>query len=127
MPLAHVDEYKVLQITTLGRARDVEARQLLERVAKQVQPIMRNRQWTVHKLSEFMPRSPNLLGLNVNRYSGYYSMLLSSAYACHHQHAPTSWLQLAPTWQVGWLQAICNHELVAHPIRGSTMEAFACF
>jgi hypothetical protein len=67
MPVAQIDEYKVLEIKTLGKARDAEARQLLERVAKQVQPIMRKRQWTVCKLSEFVPRSPNLLGLNVNR------------------------------------------------------------
>jgi hypothetical protein len=68
MPVAQTDEYKVLEIKTLGKDRDAEARQMLERVAKQVQPIMRKRQWTVRKLSEFIPRSPNLLGLNVNRY-----------------------------------------------------------
>lgn len=68
MPVAQTDEYKVLEIKTLGKDRDAEARQMLERVAKQVQPIMRKRQWTVRKLSEFVPRSPNLLGLNVNRY-----------------------------------------------------------
>jgi hypothetical protein len=68
MPVAQTDDYKVLDIKTLGKDRDVEARQMLERVAKQVQPIMRKRQWTVRKLSEFIPRSPNLLGLNVNRY-----------------------------------------------------------
>ncbi|WIA29116.1 hypothetical protein OEZ86_011627 [Tetradesmus obliquus] len=67
MPVAQTDEYKVLEIKTLGKDRDAEARQMLERVAKQVQPIMRKRQWTVRKLSEFVPRSPNLLGLNVNR------------------------------------------------------------
>jgi hypothetical protein len=61
------DAYKVLQIKTLGRSNDPEARSLLEKVAYQVQPIMRKRSWTVKQLSEFVPKNPNLLGLNVNR------------------------------------------------------------
>ncbi|KAF6266695.1 WLM domain-containing protein [Scenedesmus sp. NREL 46B-D3] len=67
MPVTQIDRYQVQEIKTLGKDREAEARQMLERVAKQVQPIMRKRQWTVRKLSEFIPRSPNLLGLNVNR------------------------------------------------------------
>jgi hypothetical protein len=61
------DSWKVLEIRTLGRADDDTARQLLEKAAWQVQPIMRKRQWTVKQLSEFLPSNPNLLGLNVNR------------------------------------------------------------
>jgi hypothetical protein len=64
-PLA---DYKVHQITVLpGRDGAAEARALLESVAKQVQPIMRRRRWRVPVLSEFAPKNPNLLGLNVNR------------------------------------------------------------
>ncbi|KAL5199938.1 hypothetical protein ABZP36_021141 [Zizania latifolia] len=38
---------------------------MLDRVAKQVQPIMRRRKWRVKVLSEFSPNNPRLLGLNV--------------------------------------------------------------
>lgn len=68
MPEATSDPYKVQEITHLkGKPRAAEALELLQRVALQVQPIMRKRQWTVRKLSEFIPKSDNLLGLNVNR------------------------------------------------------------
>ena len=43
------------------------AMEVLMRVARQVEPIMQKRQWKVAKLREFMPKSRNLLGLNVNR------------------------------------------------------------
>ena len=68
MPIAQSDPYKVQEISHLKRQpRAAEALELLKRVALQVQPIMRKRQWTVRKLSEFVPKSNNLLGLNVNR------------------------------------------------------------
>ncbi|GBG73045.1 hypothetical protein CBR_g12763 [Chara braunii] len=57
---------KVWDIKTLGKANDVEARRLLEAVAKQVQPIMRRRRWRVNLLSEFSPPQRNLLGLNID-------------------------------------------------------------
>ncbi|KIY97197.1 DNA damage response protein WSS1 [Monoraphidium neglectum] len=64
-PLA---DYKVHEIKVLSGKEDVpRARQLLESVARQVQPIMRRRQWRVPLLSEFFPRNPNLLGININR------------------------------------------------------------
>jgi arsenate reductase-like glutaredoxin family protein len=45
------DCYRCLEITVLKKQpRSDEAKQLLERVAKQVQPIMRKRQWTVKKV-----------------------------------------------------------------------------
>ncbi|KAJ1831836.1 hypothetical protein LPJ63_003988 [Coemansia sp. RSA 2711] len=40
---------------------------LLQRVAAQVRPVMHKRGWRVGVLREFFPRTPNLLGLNVNR------------------------------------------------------------
>eukprot|EP00854_Cymbomonas_tetramitiformis_P003995 gene3994-4964_t len=100
------DEYKVIK--TLGKIRDEEARETLNRrdstflivkssfysmlakisvaeylafyvassdklqwpaacrAAKQVQPLMRRRQWKVGVLLEFYPKSDCLLGLNVN-------------------------------------------------------------
>ena len=50
-----------------GRARESEAMELLERIAVQVQPIMRARRWHVPHLHEFFPKDPHLLGININR------------------------------------------------------------
>lgn len=41
------DEYIVREIVTLKMAEDGTALSLLQAVAKQVQPILRRRQWTV--------------------------------------------------------------------------------
>ncbi|CAI5495728.1 unnamed protein product [Closterium sp. Naga37s-1] len=60
--------YKVWEIRALKRQkRSDEARSLLERVAKQVEPIMVRRRWKVPLLSEFSPSNARLLGLNINR------------------------------------------------------------
>uniref|UniRef100_A0A0D3GDP4 WLM domain-containing protein n=1 Tax=Oryza barthii TaxID=65489 RepID=A0A0D3GDP4_9ORYZ len=60
------DLHKVWEIRALKRKPDEPAaRALLDRVAKQVQPIMRRRKWRVKVLSEFSPKNPRLLGLNV--------------------------------------------------------------
>ncbi|KAK2967268.1 hypothetical protein RJ640_004834 [Escallonia rubra] len=59
------DLYKVWEVKALKKAGEDEARKLLERVAKQVQPIMRKRKWRVKLLSEFSPSNQKLLGLNV--------------------------------------------------------------
>ncbi|KAI2401853.1 hypothetical protein LOZ67_002129 [Ophidiomyces ophidiicola] len=48
------------------RAKEAEALTLLRRVASLVKPIMRQRSWKVHTLSEFYPSTARLLGLNVN-------------------------------------------------------------
>ncbi|KAJ0537257.1 putative Zinc finger, RanBP2-type, WLM domain, Zinc finger, RanBP2-type superfamily [Helianthus annuus] len=60
------DLNKVWEIKPLKMPRENEARDILDKVAKQVQPIMRNRGWKVNLLSEFWPSNPALLGLNVN-------------------------------------------------------------
>ncbi|KAI5067141.1 hypothetical protein GOP47_0017669 [Adiantum capillus-veneris] len=68
MPVASIeggDLAKVWEVKTLGRPRDAEARSLLLNIANQVQPIMRKRKWRVMLLSEFYPRNPALLGLNI--------------------------------------------------------------
>ena len=55
-------DFKVHKIQELKRQeRRDEARQLLEAVSKQVQPVLRKRRWTVPVLLEFMPKNPNLL------------------------------------------------------------------
>ncbi|WOL08595.1 hypothetical protein Cni_G17348 [Canna indica] len=59
------DLNKVWEIKTLKKPGEEEARRLLDRIAKQVQPIMRRRKWRVKLLSEFCPANPSLLGLNV--------------------------------------------------------------
>ena len=65
--LAEAQGPKVWEVQELKRQpRREEAREMLQRIAAQVQPIMRRRGWRVRKLSEFYPRSANLLGLNVN-------------------------------------------------------------
>lgn len=62
------DLHKVWEIRALKRKpEEPAARALLDRIAKQVQPIMRRRKWRVKVLSEFSPKNPRLLGLNVNR------------------------------------------------------------
>lgn len=62
------DLHKVWEIRALKRKPDEPAaRALLDRIAKQIQPIMRRRKWRVKVLSEFSPKNPRLLGLNVNR------------------------------------------------------------
>lgn len=60
------DDYKAHVVKTLGKIRDEEARETLNRAARQVQPLMRRRQWKVGVLLEFYPKSDCLLGLNVN-------------------------------------------------------------
>ncbi|KAA8527052.1 hypothetical protein F0562_008719 [Nyssa sinensis] len=59
------DLNKVWEIKPLKKAGEDEARKMLESVAKQVQPIMRKHNWRVKLLSEFCPKNPALLGLNV--------------------------------------------------------------
>ena len=62
------DEYRVWEWQELKRQSNAaEARAMLERVAKQVQPLMRRKRWRVKRLREFYPKNPSLLGLNVNR------------------------------------------------------------
>ncbi|KAL5548614.1 hypothetical protein UlMin_003845 [Ulmus minor] len=59
------DLNKVWEIKALKKPGEDEAKKILERIAKQVQPIMRKHNWRVKLLSEFCPNNPSLLGLNV--------------------------------------------------------------
>lgn len=59
------DLNKVWEIKPLKKIGEEDARNVLERVAKQVQPIMKKRKWKVKILSEFCPANPALLGLNI--------------------------------------------------------------
>lgn len=59
------DLNKVWEIKALKKPGEEEAKKILERIAKQVQPIMRKHNWRVKLLSEFCPNNPSLLGLNV--------------------------------------------------------------
>ncbi|XP_022896124.1 DNA-dependent metalloprotease WSS1 isoform X2 [Olea europaea var. sylvestris] len=62
------DLNKIWEIKALKRKpNEEEARKILERVAKQVQPIMRKHNWRVKVLSEFCPKNSALLGLNVGK------------------------------------------------------------
>ncbi|KAL4341999.1 hypothetical protein GQ457_08G007660 [Hibiscus cannabinus] len=60
------DLHKVWEIKALKRKPgEEEAKKILEKIAKQVQPIMHKHKWRVKLLSEFCPNNPHLLGLNV--------------------------------------------------------------
>lgn len=60
------DLNKVWEIQALKRKPAAEeATKMLEKIAKQVQPIMHKHKWRVKLLSEFCPTNPHLLGLNV--------------------------------------------------------------
>ncbi|CAL5229206.1 g12489 [Coccomyxa viridis] len=61
------DDYRVLEIGPKGsKGRALERQKLLEKVAMQVQPVMRKHRWTVQMLSELPPTSTGRLwGLNV--------------------------------------------------------------
>uniref|UniRef100_A0A1J3JFD9 DNA-dependent metalloprotease WSS1 n=1 Tax=Noccaea caerulescens TaxID=107243 RepID=A0A1J3JFD9_NOCCA len=100
------DLNKVWEIKALKKkAREDEARKILERVAKQVEPIMKTRKWRVKLLSEFWPTNPRLLGLNVNRgvqvklrlrranqegdFLSYHEVLDTMLHElCHNAHGP---------------------------------------
>lgn len=60
------DLHKVWEIKTLKKPLQEDALKILDKIAKQVQPIMRRRKWRVKLLSEFCPTNPALLGINVN-------------------------------------------------------------
>ncbi|KAJ6292905.1 hypothetical protein OIU78_024978 [Salix suchowensis] len=59
------DLNKVWEIRALKKPGEEEAVKMLHKIAKQVQPIMRKRNWRVKLLSEFCPNNHSLLGLNV--------------------------------------------------------------
>ncbi|XP_021679179.2 DNA-dependent metalloprotease WSS1 isoform X2 [Hevea brasiliensis] len=59
------DLHKVWEIEALKKPGEEKAKKMLEKLAKQVQPIMRKHKWSVKLLSEFCPNNPALLGLNV--------------------------------------------------------------
>ena len=57
---------KVWEIKTLGRTDDARAREMLEKTAWQVQPIMRKRGWKVAELCEMKPEQRDRVGDNLN-------------------------------------------------------------
>lgn len=74
------DLNKVWEIKPLKKIGEEDAREVLEKVAKQVQPIMRKRKWKVNILSEFwyagFSLSPHTLFL-------YYTRARARAYICY--------------------------------------------
>lgn len=44
-----------------------EAKELLYRIAKVVQPLLQRRKWKIKYLNEFYPNNSSLHGLNINR------------------------------------------------------------
>ncbi|CAF1712860.1 hypothetical protein Bca4012_008337 [Brassica carinata] len=106
MNLGELNNNKVWEIKALKKkAREEEARKILEKVANQVQPIMTRRKWRVKLLSEFCPTNPRLLGVNVNRgvhvklrlrrvnhdadFLSYHQVLDTMLHElCHNAHGP---------------------------------------
>ncbi|CAO2835728.1 unnamed protein product [Amaranthus hypochondriacus] len=100
------DLNKVWEIKVLKRkAKQDQAKQILERIAKQVQPIMRKHNWRVKVLSEMYPKRKELLGLNVGRgievklrlrrpsneleFYSYHEVLDTMLHElCHNAHGP---------------------------------------
>ncbi|GAB66030.1 metallopeptidase [Plasmodium cynomolgi strain B] len=66
MNIKNIDDvkYRIHKIKVLNE-NDKKAKAVLTRAADQVMPIMRKMRFSVELLSEFLPRSPNLLGLNI--------------------------------------------------------------
>jgi DNA-dependent metalloprotease WSS1 len=57
-----LEPFKVHEIQALKkRSNKDEAATILHQIARQVQPILRKRRWTVRVLKEFFPGNPNLL------------------------------------------------------------------
>lgn len=127
------DLHKVWEVRALKTKPDAAAaRATLDRVARQVQPIMRRHKWRVKVLSEFSPRNPRLLGLNVGagvevklrlRRAGrdhdfipYEEVLDTMLHElCHNQHGPHD-AQFYKLWDE--LRKECE-ELVSKGITGT--------
>ena len=63
-----LESFKVHDIQELKRQnRRPEALRMLQDVARQVQPVLRKRMWTVPKLREFFPKNPSLLVCRTSR------------------------------------------------------------
>ncbi|CAN6479031.1 unnamed protein product [Victoria cruziana] len=99
------DLHKVWEVKPLKKAGEDEARRILQRIAKQVQPIMRKHKWRVKILSEFCPSNARLLGLNqggglqvklrlrrhdrVSEFIPYEQVLDTMLHElCHNEHGP---------------------------------------
>lgn len=61
------DNCRVWYIEPLRLPGQDEAQKILEKLAKEVEPIMRKHNWRVKLLSEFIPWHPRLMGLNHER------------------------------------------------------------
>ncbi|GAU23732.1 hypothetical protein TSUD_128360 [Trifolium subterraneum] len=127
------DQHKVWEIRALKRKPGTEqAHKMLEKIAKQVQPIMHKHKWRVKVLSEFYPSNPALLGVNVgagvevklrlrrpNRDSDFYpfDQVLDTMLheLCHNAHGPHN-ASFYKLWDE--LRKECE-ELLAKGITGS--------
>ena len=103
---------EVGSITALkSQPRADEALDLLRKIASLVKPIMRKHGWHLPTLSEFFPKNPNLLGVNIN----------GGAKICirlRPQHDPSSFLPLEDS-----LIGTMLHELT-HNVRGPHDDVF---
>ncbi|KAF9604183.1 hypothetical protein IFM89_003929 [Coptis chinensis] len=134
----HGDLNKVWEIKALKKPGEDEARKMLEKIAKQVQPIMKKHNWRVKRLSEMCPTNPALLGLNVGggvevklrlrRVNGDlnfipYNQVLDTMLheLCHNKHGPHN-ASFYKLWDE--LRKECE-ELISKGVSG-TGEGFDC-
>ena len=89
-------EIKVMDANPILRVpfpRQDEALAMLNRVAKQVSPIMKKRGWKVRSLIEIFPKDPSLQGYNKNR-----GELIALRLRSHHNHSTfLSWEHILGT------------------------------
>ncbi|GAA5894594.1 hypothetical protein JCM8208_006281 [Rhodotorula glutinis] len=103
---------EVGNITALkSQPRADEALDLLRKIASLVKPIMRKHGWWLPTLSEFFPKNPNLLGININ---GGQKICIR----LRPQHDPSSFLPLDDS-----LIGTMLHELT-HNVRGPHDDVF---
>ncbi|XP_009106867.2 uncharacterized protein LOC103832579 isoform X2 [Brassica rapa] len=93
MNLGELNNNKVWEIKALKKkAREDEARKILEKVANQVQPIMTRRKWRVKLLSEFWGVQVKLRLRRVNNdgdFLSYHEILDTMLHElCHNAHGP---------------------------------------
>ncbi len=58
--------YGVYKVSTLGLDKDDQVKQMMEICIGAVKDIMMRKKWRIIHLSEFIPKSPRLLGVNTN-------------------------------------------------------------
>lgn len=84
------DLNKVWEIKPLNKIGEDEARKILKKVAKQVQPIMRKRKWKVKILSEFWYGLQHLLPFGI-KFFIFIALIQNFKFVVHPIHLFWAW------------------------------------